>query len=446
MSDSLRSQESSVSSAELGELLAALGRTPEVAPPEPDRCGQRLGPYRLLERAGAGGAGVVYRAFDERLRRQVAVKLLRTRTQEPAQRRRLLREARAAAALSHPNVAVVFDAGELEGLPFVALEWLSGGSLRARLVSGGLTATETLTMLRALVAGVAAAHRGGLVHRDLKPENVLFAEDGTPKLVDFGLAQPAFDSEADGEAATAEDTVAEPGQVSGTPGYMAPEQIEGAPVTAATDVFALGVIGFEALVGVRPFRGSTRAGTLVATSRDPAPELPAAVPPSLAAVLRRALEKEPQRRYADGASFAQALAAVQLVTPSRLTGPRVVAVSALVSTAILASVAVAPRGGASSGVTAPSPSQSAVAVNVPSAASPSADAPTSPVQRADLPRSAPVASSVPAPKVPVPRVASKAGTNAPAPAEPSVPMPMATILPPAAAASSAASELLKHRE
>jgi serine/threonine-protein kinase len=212
--------------------------------------------YEVLGLLGKGGMGVVYKARHLRLNRVVALKMvLGGAHATPDQLARFLSEAEALAALQHPNVVQVYDSGQHEGLPFIALEYVPGGSLADRLRDGPLVAKEAARIVELAARGVQAVHDKGIVHRDLKPGNILLAEDGTPKVTDFGLAKRVEDSS--GLTVT--------GAVIGTPSYMAPEQArgEGKQVRAAADVWALGAVLYECQTGRPPFRATTSFETMV---------------------------------------------------------------------------------------------------------------------------------------------------------------------------------------
>ena len=263
--------------------------------------GKRLGPYEIVAPLGAGGMGEVYRARDTRLGRDVAVKVLPAEFAQDAERlRRFEQEARALAALNHPNILFVLDVGEQEGNPFVVTELLEGESLRERLNGGPLPPAKAVEFGVQIAQGLAAAHEKGIVHRDLKPENLFVTKEGRVKILDFGLARlrqhEASELEGLSEAATADSPTRE-GKVLGTPGYMAPEQVRGRPVDARTDLFAFGVVLYEMLAGKRAFAGDTAADTQSAIlSKDPDP-LPPVTPQSLDRVVKRCLEKRPEDRY-----------------------------------------------------------------------------------------------------------------------------------------------------
>jgi serine/threonine-protein kinase len=249
------------------------------------------GRYRLLETLGRGPMSSVWLAEDEELGRRVAVKTLAP----SADRARFEREARSAAALSHPNICSVYDYGEADGKPFMVLEYLPNGSLEERLKAGPLTDDETVRIATELAAGLAHAHARGLVHRDLKPANVLFDVEGRAKIADFGIARMA-----DNVGMT------EAGTVLGTASYISPEQAAGQPAGPASDVYSFGVILFRMLTGRLPFV-STNAMELVRMHRDEPPPAVADVrpdvPPRLESITTAALAKDPAARPADGAAL-----------------------------------------------------------------------------------------------------------------------------------------------
>jgi serine/threonine-protein kinase len=262
-------------------------------PPRP-RPGARLGPFEIGERIGAGGMGEVFRARDTRLGREVAIKVLpASSANDPEALRRFEIEARAAAALSHPNILTVHEVGADGPTRYVVAELVDGAPLR-----GPLAPERIAEIGRQICAGLDAAHAKGIVHRDLKPGNLLVARDGAIKIVDFGVAKLL--------EAPAPAGLTEAGAVLGTPGYMSPEQLRGQPVDARSDLFSLGVVLYELFSGRRPFSGPSRADTATATlERDPAPL--AGAPAWLQRVVDRCLEKDPARRYQSARELAFAL-------------------------------------------------------------------------------------------------------------------------------------------
>ena len=252
------------------------------------------GRYRLDELLGRGGMSEVWRATDLELDRRVALKLLAPR----ADVERFEREARAFAALAHPNVTQLYDYGEDGDRPYMVLEYVPGGTLEDRLQKGALRDAETHAIATDIASGLAHAHARGVVHRDIKPTNILFDEEGRAKLTDFGIAQ------------TGEGTLTDEGTVLGTAAYISAEQASGAPTTPATDVYSFGVMLFRMLTGRPPFE-SADALELVTLHRDaPAPPVESIrpdAPPELAALAAAALAKDPRARPPDGAALLAAL-------------------------------------------------------------------------------------------------------------------------------------------
>jgi serine/threonine-protein kinase len=273
----------------------------------------RIGHFRVVSRLGHGGMGIVYRAEDEKLRRTVALKVLpREFAEDPERRRRFLREARSAAALTHPNIATVYEVGEDDGRIYIAMELVEGESLRARIARGPLAADEALRLAHGMARGLARAHARGVVHRDLKPENVVVDRDGDPKILDFGLAkiEPSGGEGGGSEASETASLLTEEGRLLGTPMYMSPEQALGSPVDARSDVFSMGVVLYEMCAGKRPFDGPTARHVLVAISRDePKPLREAApdAPEELASVVARCLAKKAEDRFANGQALLEAI-------------------------------------------------------------------------------------------------------------------------------------------
>jgi serine/threonine-protein kinase len=279
-----------------------------------DLIGRTLGHYRVVDKIGEGGMGVVYRARDDRLDRDVAIKVLPAEfAADPERLKRFEREARATAALSHANILAVHDVGTHGGVPYLVEELLEGESLRERLGRGSLTQVEVLRIAGEIAKGLAVAHEKGIVHRDLKPGNVFLTKDGTVKILDFGLAKlvptvPSSEAETVGQSATGMTAL---GGVLGTVAYMAPEQARGRPVDQRADVFAFGVVLYEMLAGERPFRGATGTDVMAAILKDEPAALPATVPQPVAEVVARCLAKNPDRRYQRGGEIRAALEALQ---------------------------------------------------------------------------------------------------------------------------------------
>ncbi|MBA2303115.1 MAG: protein kinase [Acidobacteria bacterium] len=278
--------------------------------------GSRLGPYVILAPLGAGGMGEVYRARDRRLGREVAVKILPDdAVGDPEHLHRFEQEARAVAALSHPNVLAIFDVG-LGAVPFLVTELLVGETLRALLDRGPLGAVRSIELGLQIAAGLAAAHDGGIIHRDLKPANLFITGEGQVKILDFGLAKRVGALDTDAESITRQQTLR--GTVMGTLGYMAPEQVRGLEADRRTDIFACGAILFEMITGERAFFGPSPADTISAILTVDSSSLAfgAGVPPALAAAVRRCLEKDAALRFQSAPELALALEGISDVRPS----------------------------------------------------------------------------------------------------------------------------------
>jgi eukaryotic-like serine/threonine-protein kinase len=262
--------------------------------------GTRLGRFEVRSLLGAGGMGEVYLAYDHDLEREVAVKVL-SGTSDP---RRFVQEAKAASGLHHPNVAHVYEIGSQDDMRFIAMELVRGETLRDRLSRGAMKVDDAIDISMQIAAALGAAHHAGIVHRDIKPENVIITPDGYVKVLDFGLAKLR---EMRGEdAATILKT--SPGIAMGTIGYMAPEQLLGADVTPAADVFSLGVVMYEMVAGQRPFDDAQAILTKpFAPLRD--------VPPKLSLVIEKALSKDVAARYASASEVHEALRAISRETP-----------------------------------------------------------------------------------------------------------------------------------
>jgi TolB-like protein/Flp pilus assembly protein TadD len=265
-----------------------------------------LSHYRLVEKIGEGGMGVVWKALDTELNRHVALKILPPElTADPERRLRFKREAQAAAALSHPSIAVIHEVGEHEGTPFIVMEFLEGKSLRNHLHDRPLPLKEWLSLAVPVAEGLAHAHKHGIVHRDLKPDNVMITDEGQVKLLDFGLAKLLEEREERqrsqlSQADTLSEELTREGMLIGTPAYMSPEQARGDAVDARSDTFSFGATLYEMVTGRMAFRGPTPMDTLSAILREqplPAAEFNADVPSELQRILGKCLEKNPANRY-----------------------------------------------------------------------------------------------------------------------------------------------------
>ncbi len=273
--------------------------------------GRTVGPYRIDALIGAGGMGEVYRGWDVRLRRAVALKFLaREFLTDVASVERFEREARAASALSHPNICTVYDVGELDRRPFIAMEYLEGQTLRGRMGGEAIPQRESLEYAIQIAHGLAAAHQKGIVHRDLKPENLWVTPDGRIKILDFGLA------ELPEPAAQA----AEQGGVMGTVGYMSPEQVRGQPLDPRTDIFSFGATLHEMLTGARAFQGPSALDTLIAILNTEPPEL---ADPATNRLVHRCVEKDPERRFPSATDLVFDLEAILELRPPAMPRRRV---------------------------------------------------------------------------------------------------------------------------
>jgi eukaryotic-like serine/threonine-protein kinase len=325
--------------SELSSLLAAHAAAPdyldrigaEILPPaiaaiadDPLPIGRVIGRYEILARLGAGGMGVVYRARDRTLDRLVALKFLPLHLSADANARaRLMGEARAASALDHPNIAVVYEVGAIEPRPgdppggglFVAMAYYDGTTLRERISRGPLPVAEALAYATQLATGLSRAHEAGIVHRDIKPANLIVTDRGELKIIDFGVAK-LVDAESAGE-----------GVGPGTIAYMSPEQTRTGAVDQRTDIWSVGVLLFEMLAGTRPFGGATDDELVEAIRREESPPLQRVrpeVPAEIARIVSRCLAKDPARRYPDAATLAAELRAVWELAAERETRPSIV--------------------------------------------------------------------------------------------------------------------------
>ena len=276
--------------------------------PTDDLIGRTVGTYRIVSLVGAGGMGAVYKAHDAKLDREVALKLLpREVASDPDRLRRFDAEAHAASSLSHPNILVIHDFGELDGRPFIVSEFVDGETLRQRLDRGPVPILDAVAIAVQIAGALSAAHARAIVHRDVKPENVMLRPDGYVKVLDFGIAKlipaPALE--------TAVPTLAtQAGMLMGTPYYMSPEQAEGRVVDERTDIFSLGVVLYELTTGVRPFSGDTRLSVLSSILKDEPPSVTAlnpAAPAALVRIIERCLAKNRQHRYPSASNLRREL-------------------------------------------------------------------------------------------------------------------------------------------
>jgi Tol biopolymer transport system component len=305
----------------------------------------QVGPYKIISLIGAGGMGEVYRAHDTRLLRDVALKVLQESfTADPDRLRRFEQEARAVAALNHPNIVSVYDVGVADNVHYIITELLEGDTLRQRIPTQGIPSRKAVELAIQLANGLAAAHDQGIAHRDLKPENIIVTKDGRLKILDFGLAKlrrsHAQTETLDGFTA-AETNV---GVVLGTAGYMSPEQVRGEPADALSDVFSFGSILYEMLSGQRAFKRNTSAETMTAILNEEPQELSSrigvVIPPAIERIVRHCMEKQPRQRFQSARDIAFDLESVSAVSGTG-AAPAVKAHARWIRPAMLATAALA---------------------------------------------------------------------------------------------------------
>ena len=268
--------------------------------------GREIGPYKIVQRQGGGGMGEVYLAKDARLDRFVALKVLPAYfVSDDSRLSRFQREAHAASALNHPNILTIHEVGELEGVHFIATEFIDGQTVRELIADGALSLTVALDIVAQVASALSAAHAAGIVHRDIKPDNIMRRSDGIVKILDFGIAKLLEPASAESSAVAKAQT--ESGVVLGTVGYMSPEQARGLPVDERTDIWSLGVVFYEMVSRRAPFLGATRMDTMVAIlEREPTPLFqPTSVPAlgQLQTIVSKALRKELAERFQTAAEL-----------------------------------------------------------------------------------------------------------------------------------------------
>jgi serine/threonine protein kinase len=312
--------------------------------------GSSVGPYEVVSLIGAGGMGEVYRARDTRLGRDVAIKVLAGELAADAERlRRFEQEARAVAALNHPNILAIHDVGTHNGAPYIVTELLEGETLRARLSGGPLAPRKALELAVQIASGLAAAHDKGIVHRDLKPGNVFITTDGHAKILDFGLAKgvPPKTREERAKVTTLQ-AMTDAGQVIGTVAYMSPEQVQAKGVDHRSDIFSFGVVLYEMVTGKQAFARETSTETMAAILRDEPPDpssISRSVPAALSRAISHCLEKRPEERFHSAHDLAFELKAILADTTAARTAPaaatrrRVTAAAAVIAVAVLAAAA-----------------------------------------------------------------------------------------------------------
>jgi TolB-like protein len=282
----------------------------------PAMTGGTISHYRILEKLGEGGMGVVWKAHDSQLDRDVALKVLPARAlSDDTARTRLLREARTASKLNHPHICTIHEVGESDGQVYIAMELVEGQPLSARLAAGALPVEQVLRFGLQLADALAHAHERGIVHRDFKSANIVISAEGRAKVLDFGLAKRLSGETGEDATTRTQYSITGPGAVAGTLAYMAPEQLRGQPTDARSDIWALGVVLYEMASGVQPFHGKTGFELSSAILHEPPPPLPpgpgGAPPAWLRAVIERCLEKDPARRYQRSEEVRTALEEIQ---------------------------------------------------------------------------------------------------------------------------------------
>ncbi|MEJ2212249.1 MAG: protein kinase, partial [Anaerolineae bacterium] len=280
--------------------------------------GQKFGPYEITAKVGEGGMAVVYKGYQQSLNRYVAIKVLRAElAQDKEFVERFRREALSVADLSHPNILHVYDAGFSDGVYYIVMAYVDGGSLKEMVMRGPMDMDYAISIVAQVADALQHAHQHGLVHRDVKPNNILMTRDGRPLLTDFGIAKAVHESTG----------LTRTGTSIGTPEYMAPEQIQGQKVDGRTDIYALGIVLYEMLTGWTPFSTTTPVATLYKQVNEPPPPLRQAninIPTWLEEVVLKALEKSPQDRFQQASDFAEALRQRQAPASASTPAPTVI--------------------------------------------------------------------------------------------------------------------------
>ncbi|MBI3405255.1 MAG: serine/threonine protein kinase, partial [Acidobacteria bacterium] len=276
--------------------------------------GKIIGPYRVEAQLGAGGMGVVYRAHDTRLERDVALKFLSSGSAtDPAAHARLLEEARTASALNHANICTIYDVGEADGQTYMAMEIVSGKPLSQQIPEGGMALEAVLRIGTQVAAALAHAHERNIVHRDLKSANVVITPEGQAKVLDFGLATRQSAQQLT-ELTRSQKSLEATQGLGGTLSYIAPELLRGDSATTRSDIWAFGVTLHEMASGELPFAGKTGFEISSGILQNPPSPLPARIPPGLRAIIQRCLSKEPAQRYQRGSEVFAALEAIRSST------------------------------------------------------------------------------------------------------------------------------------
>jgi serine/threonine protein kinase len=286
----------------------------------PNLVGQTLGRYHIVEQLGEGGMAIVYKAFDTRLERAVALKVIRTERMDDSQfLGRFEREARALAKLTHPNIVHINDYGEHEGLPYLVMDFIPGGTLKER-IGAPIPWAEAAWFLAPVAGGLDYAHKQGVIHRDIKPSNILITESGQPMLTDFGIAKMLQDDKS-GNLTTS-------GIGMGTPEYMSPEQVMGSPVDGRTDIYSLGIVFYEMVTGRTPYKADTPMAIAIKLVNDPLPrprQYVPGLPPQAEQVIFKAVAKQVDDRYLDMGAFAAALEGLSASVPAAKRGSTITA-------------------------------------------------------------------------------------------------------------------------
>ena len=284
--------------------------------------GQTISHYKITSKLGEGGMGAVYRAHDPSLDRDIAIKVLPEQlAAEPDRLRRFQREAKAVAALNHPNVVTIYAVEESDGVHFISMELVEGRPLGELIAKRPLPVERFFDVMTPIADALTAAHARGITHRDLKPANLMVTDDGRVKVLDFGLAKFVGTG---GELEATRSAFTQEGLIVGTVSYMSPEQVEGKPIDHRSDIFSLGVVMYEAVTGRRPFLGDSGPALMSAILRDAPPsvcDFRADLPASVGRLIARCLEKSPGERYQGAAELLRELRAARKDHKSRATVP-----------------------------------------------------------------------------------------------------------------------------